>query len=71
MISSQSGPGSNGNEGVICIPQSFSIIGASPSDFLVSYPRHSLGGFYSSAEKQLMYSSAPVDWAIYKIVSDT
>ena len=40
---SQSGPGSNGNKGALCIPQSSSITGASPSDCLVSYPRHSLG----------------------------
>ena len=32
----QSGPGSNGNEGVLLIPQS-SKAGASPSDGLVSY----------------------------------
>ena len=41
-IPCQSGPGSNGNEGVLCIPQSSSITGTSPSDFLVSYPGHSL-----------------------------
>ena len=29
---------SDGNEGVLCIPQSSSITGASPSDCLVSYP---------------------------------
>ena len=40
----QSGPGGNGNEGVLCIPQSSSITGTSPSDYLVSYPRHSLSG---------------------------
>ena len=40
---SQSGPGSNGNEGVLCIPQGPSITGTSPSDCLVSYPGHSLG----------------------------
>ena len=40
----QSGFGSNGNEGVLCIPQSSSITGTSPSDCLVSYPGHSLGG---------------------------
>ena len=39
----QSGPGSNGNEGVLRIPQSHSITGTSPSDCLVSYPGHSLG----------------------------
>ena len=40
---SQSGTGSDGNEGVLCIPQSSSIIGTSPSDCLVSYPGHLLG----------------------------
>ena len=39
----QSGPGSDGNEGMLCIPQSSSIIGTSPSDCLVAYPGHSLG----------------------------
>ena len=38
----QSGPGNDGNEGVLCIPQGSSITGASPSDCLVSYPGHSL-----------------------------
>ena len=28
----QSGPGSNGNKGVLCIPQSSCITGASPVD---------------------------------------
>ena len=46
----QSGPGNDGNEGVLRIPQSSSITGASPSDCLVSYLGHSLeGGSYSSA----------------------
>ena len=40
----QSGPGSDGNEGVLCIPQSSSIAGTSSSDCLVSYPGHLLGG---------------------------
>ena len=40
----QSGPGSDGNEGVLCIPQSSSITGTSPSDCLVSYPGHLLWG---------------------------
>ena len=47
----QSGPGSNGNEGVLRIPQSPSITGTSPTHCLVSYTGHSLGGgvsvFYS------------------------
>ena len=50
----QSGPGSDGNEGVLCIPQSSSIISTSPSDCLVSYPGHSMGESYPSAEKQLI-----------------
>ena len=40
----QSGPGSNGNEGVPINPQGPSITGTSPSDCLVSYPGNSLGG---------------------------
>ena len=32
----KSGPGSDGNKGVLCISQSFSITGALPSDCLVS-----------------------------------
>ena len=40
----QSGPGINGSEGVLRIPKSTSITGTSPSDCLVLYPRHSLGG---------------------------
>ena len=62
----QSGHGSNGNEGVLCIPQSSSITGASPSDCFVSYLGHSLGeGFYPSAEKQSVYSTAPADGTVY------
>ena len=40
----QSGPGSNGNEGVLCILPESSITGTSPSDCLVSYRGHSWGG---------------------------
>ena len=43
----QSGPGSNGNEGVLHIPQRSNITGASLSDGLVSYLEHSLGGLFS------------------------
>ena len=46
------GPESDGNEGVLCIPQSSSITGASSSDCLVSYAGYSLAGVYSSAEMQ-------------------
>ena len=37
----QSWPGSDGIKGVLCIPQSSSITGATPSDCFVSYPGHS------------------------------
>ena len=39
----QIGPGGDGHEGVLRIPQSSSIAGTSPSDCLVSYSGHSLG----------------------------
>ena len=42
--------------------------GDSPSDRLVSYPGHSLRvGSYPSAEVQLVYSTAPADWAIHRV----
>ena len=59
---SQSGPGSDGNEGVLCISQSSSITGTSSSDCLESYLGHS-GRGYPSAEKQSVNSTAPDDWA--------
>ena len=59
---SQSGPESDGNEGVLFIPQNSSITGVSPLDCLVSYPGHSLGESYPSAEMQSVYSIAPADW---------
>ena len=40
----QSGPGSGGNEEVLCIPQSSRITGTSSSNCLVSYSGHSFGG---------------------------
>ena len=59
----QSRPRSNGNEGVLSIPQGPSITGTSPSDYLVLYPGRSLG-FYPSTEVQSVYST--VDWAIHR-----
>ena len=47
-ILGQSGPGSNGNEEIIHIPQSSSNTGTSPSDCLVSYLGHSLGESWHS-----------------------
>ena len=66
--SSQSGPGNNGNEGVLCIPQSSSITGASSSDCLVSYIGHSLGESYLSVEIQSVYSTASANWATHLFV---
>ena len=54
-------PGSDGNKGVLHIPQNSNITEASPSDCLVSYPGHSLGGSYLFKEKQSVYSTAPAD----------
>ena len=59
----QSGPGSDGNEGMFCILQSSSITGTSPSVCLVSYPGYSLRRSYPSAEMQSAYSTAPADEA--------
>ena len=52
------GPGSDGNEGVLHVHQSSSINGVLPSDCLVSYPGHSFGKYYLSAEKPSMYTTA-------------
>ena len=38
--------GSDSNNGVLRIPQSSGFTGTSPSDYLLSYPGHSLGGSY-------------------------
>ena len=59
----QSGPGSDGNKGVLRISQSTGVTGASPSDCLVTYPGHSLEESYPSAEMQSVYFTAPTDWA--------
>ena len=61
----QSGPGSDSNEGVLCIPESSSITGTSLSDCLVLYSGHSLGESYSSVEMQSLGSIAPANWAKY------
>ena len=42
--SGQSGPESNGNEGILQIPQISSITVVSPSDSIVSYPGHTKRG---------------------------
>ena len=43
------------------------ITGASPSDFLVFYPGHSLKESYPSEEMQSVYSAVPANWANTKV----
>ena len=52
------GLGSDGNEGVLHIPQSFSIAWTSPWDCLVSYPGHTMRESYPSLEMQLVNTTA-------------
>ena len=59
----QSGPGNDGNEGVLRILQSPSITEASSSNCLVSYSGHSLEESYPSVEMQSVYSAVPANWA--------
>ena len=71
----QIGPGKDCNERVLRIHQSSSITRTSPWDCLVSYPEHSLGEYYLSAEKQSVYSAAPANKAkrqrdIYEIATN-
>ena len=56
----QSGPGSNGNEGVLYIPQS-SRARVLPSDCLMSYLFGEVS--YPFAQMQSVCSKAPADWA--------
>ena len=58
---SQSRPRSDGNKGILRIPLSSSITGASPTYCLMSYPG------YSSAGMQSVYSAAPADWGCKKL----
>ena len=63
----QNGPRSDGNKRILPIPQSSSITGTSPSDCIASYQDTrwgEVGGSYSSAEMQSVYSTAPADKAI-------
>ena len=47
-----------GKEVILCIIQSLTIIGVSPSDCLISYARRSLGKSYSSVQMQTVYLAA-------------
>ncbi len=63
----KSGPGSNGNEGVLRIPQSSSITGTSPFRLFSIISRTLIvgggGRAYPAAEVPSVYSTAPADWA--------
>ena len=61
---SQSGPGSDGNELVLCIPQSSSITRALTSECLMSYPRYWLvkRGSYPPAENKPIRKSFKKRW---------
>ena len=61
-IPAQSGPWSNGNEGVLHISQNSSITGTSPSDFFSAIYRTLIGGGYHSTAVQSVYSTVPADW---------
>ena len=67
IIPIQGGSGSIGNGGVLHIPQS-SKIRVLPSDAFVSYPGHLLERSYSSTVVQLVYSTAPANWAVNYLV---
>ena len=54
-------------KGYLRILQNSNIAGASPSDYSTSYPRHSLGESYPSAEMQLVYSAAPEGWVWFEL----
>ena len=55
----QSGPGTDGSEGVLCIPQSSINTGISPSNYLVSYPGHSMGRGLTSLQRCNQYILQP------------
>ena len=64
----QSGPGSDGNEGELWIPQSSSITGVSPADCVVSYARHSMGGILPICRDAVCILQPQLTTLIYKCV---
>ena len=65
----QSRPGSNGNEEILHIPQSFWTLPL-PSDCLVSHPGHSLRGWSHPSTEMQMYFITPEDWTNWKYSYD-
>ena len=66
----QSGPGSNGNKGVLFIPQSSSITGASPLDCLVSYPGDTRWGSLTPLQRCSQYILQPQPRYPTKTITD-
>ena len=69
---SQSGAGSNGNKGIVCIPQSSSITGTSPSDCLVSYQDTRWGWGLTLCREAVSVFYSPsrlVNWLIDRTLS--
>ena len=64
--SRQSGPESYGNEGVPHIDWDWRL---TTRCILVSYPGHSLVGFYSSAEMQTACSTTQADWTKKSLIT--
>ena len=60
----QSEPDSDGNKGILRIPQSSRITVATASDCLVSFLGPSLGDTYPAAKMQSVYFTTPADWAV-------
>ena len=60
----QSRPGSDGNNGVLCIPQISSTTGISPSDCLVSYPGHLLEVVLPLCREAVGVFYSPFDWVM-------
>ena len=67
----QSGPGSDGNEGVLHIPQSSSTAGTLPSDCLVSYPGHSLWSGLTPLQRSSQCILLPQPTGQYRVKCQT
>ena len=69
-LAGQSGPGNDGNEGVLGIPQRSSITGASASDYSVSDPGHSSRGVLPLSRDTVgvFYSPSRLDHSLGKVL---
>ena len=69
----QGGPGSDSNDGMLRIPQSSSITGTAPSDYLLSYAGHSFGvdiplQRFSHCILQPQPTSQTVSWYFHSVL---